>query len=270
MSIAAPTELTTFTSQNEMFRGPIQLVQLNPPTARLSARSDARVDTASLTQGAKMIAQASGLAQGQSNAAQAQALTDTADSGLKAIGGVLEQMRSLAVRAANGAVLSTSNRQSLDAQYTQLAEQVQNIARSTRYNDTALTDGSTATLTFQIGSNAQAANQITATLPNATLSSLGIANTDLHNQKDAQNALQSLDLALEQVSQDRQGLDATSQTLQSAQHFAQSQMQTLQQAQQRRTAASPSEPVSSEQAQAVVRSRSARRAQLLYETLLPK
>lgn len=270
MSIPAPAELTTFTSQHEMLRGPVQLLQGGDLSQRSATRANTRVDTASLTQGARLVAQATGWAQGQSNAAQAQALTDVADGGLKAIGDVLQQMRALAVQAANGATLSTKNRNALDTQYAKLADQVQAIAQSTRYNDTQLTDGTTPALRFQVGANAGPANNVTAKLPNATTQSLGIDKTDLHNQQDAQDAISSLDAAMGQISQDRESLSATSQTLQSAQHFAQTQSQTLAAAQERRSAASPSGPALREDAQAVVRSKSTRRAQLLYESLMPK
>lgn len=269
MSMAAPSELTSHSAQNQTLRDPIELAQYRQSEAPSPSIEARRTDVATLTVGAKLVVQASGLAQGQSNAAQAQRLTQNAGDGLSAITDVLQQMGELAVRGAVGAALSARHRKDLSAQYTALADQVQRIAQATEYNGTKLTDGSAPRVRFQVGANASAANQITAQLPNATPASLGIDHTDLPNAQNAAQALSSLDGAQGQVAHDRENLGATSDSLIGAQRFAQTQQLTLKAAQTRQNQPRPGVQGQSEEARALVRSRSARQAQRLYKALLP-
>jgi flagellin len=65
---------------------------------------------------------------------------------------MLQRMRELAVQAANG-TLSSANRQSLQAEMSQLVTEVDNVSKTSNFNGIKLLDGSNETLQLQTGTN---------------------------------------------------------------------------------------------------------------------
>ena len=82
----------------------------------------------------------SGFTQGIRNAEQATNLVQTAEGGLNEVNGMLIRMRELAVQSASTTV-SDSNRQSLNAEFGQLVNEIDRIAAATSYNNTTLLTG---------------------------------------------------------------------------------------------------------------------------------
>ena len=100
--------------------------------------------------------QINGLNQAVSNGNQAVSLVQTATGALQNQTNLLQQIRTIAVQAANGSN-TTQDRQSLQNVVTQLLAQVQTIASQTQFNGQNLLDGTFAGSQFQVGANA---NQI--------------------------------------------------------------------------------------------------------------
>jgi flagellin len=124
-------------------------------------------DAAGLGISQQMRAQISGLNQASRNAGQAINLVQTAEGGMVEIHNMLTRMRELAVQAASDSV-SDTERAYLDSEFDQLRSEIDRIADSTKYNGTALINGS-----YTGNSVSYAAAQTTAT------ADLGVQRIDL-------------------------------------------------------------------------------------------
>ncbi|MBX6773354.1 MAG: flagellin [Chloroflexi bacterium] len=117
---------------------------------RINSAAD---DAAGLAIAQKMDAQVSGLDQAKRNAQDAISLIQTAGGGLSEIQAMLQRMRELAVQAASD-TMTASDRQQLQNEVDQLAQEIQQIATTTQFNTQKLLDGSYQSKVFQVGANA--------------------------------------------------------------------------------------------------------------------
>ncbi len=97
-------------------------------------------DAAGLSVREGMRAEISGLKMNVLNAEQGSNLLQVAEGSLNEINAMLIRMRELAVQSASSTV-NDSNRESIQAEYTQLIQEIDRIAQSTTYNDQVLLTG---------------------------------------------------------------------------------------------------------------------------------
>jgi len=97
-------------------------------------------DAAGLSVREGMRAEISGLKMNVLNAEQGSNLLQVAEGSLNEINAMLIRMRELAVQSASSTV-NDSNRESIQAEYTQLIQEIDRIALSTTYNDQVLLTG---------------------------------------------------------------------------------------------------------------------------------
>jgi flagellin len=131
-------------------------IQLSTSLQQLS--SGLRINTAAddaagfaIAQG--MTSQINGLNQAAQNANDGVSLTQTASGAMSEITNDLQTMRDLAVESLN-ATNSANDRADLNAQYSQLAADINNVAANTQFNGVNLLDGTFQGASFQIGANA--------------------------------------------------------------------------------------------------------------------
>ena len=96
--------------------------------------------------------QLNGITQAISNANQGVSLLQTAQGAITQQIGVVQQLNSIAVQAANGTQTS-AEAQSLQNVVGQLTGQVSTIANQTQFNDISLLNGSFSGVQFQVGAN---------------------------------------------------------------------------------------------------------------------
>jgi len=117
----------------------------------------AKDDAAGLSIASKMTAQIKGLDQAVRNSNDAISMLQTADGALVAVGDMMQRMRELSVQGATDTNV-TSDRNALQAEFSQLSNEVSRIAKSTQWNGMNILDGSanngTGTFNFQVGSSA--------------------------------------------------------------------------------------------------------------------
>ncbi|MFT5086330.1 MAG: flagellin [Candidatus Latescibacterota bacterium] len=116
---------------------------LNTRLERLSSGlrvNRAADDAAGLSVREGMRAEISGLKMNVTNAEQGSNLLQVAEGSLNEINAMLIRMRELSVQSASSTV-NDSNRESIQAEYTQLTQEIDRIALSTTYNDTVLLTG---------------------------------------------------------------------------------------------------------------------------------
>jgi len=97
-------------------------------------------DAAGLSVREGMRAEISGLKMDVQNSEQASNLLQVAEGSLNEINAMLIRMRELAVQSASSTVNDT-NRESIQAEYTQIIQEIDRVSQSTTYNDTVLLTG---------------------------------------------------------------------------------------------------------------------------------
>lgn len=170
--------------------------------------NSAKDDAAGLAIAERMNSQVRGMNVAIRNANDGISLAQTAEGGLAKVGDALQRMRELAVQSANG-TNNADDRDNLDAEYQQLAEEVDRIIGAASFNDTALLDGSQATFTFQVGAGTDAATD-TITVDAVDLSALVGAWGDVTgaDATNANTAIDALDDAIIEVTTGRANMGA--------------------------------------------------------------
>ncbi|MCR5785475.1 MAG: flagellin [Eubacterium sp.] len=102
-----------------------------------------------------MKAQIDGLNQASDNAADGDAVIDTADSVLGELTSMLQRMRELAVQGANG-TNTESDLKAIQEEMDSLTEEIDRISKDTEYNTINLFDGSLARRVYSQNANGQA------------------------------------------------------------------------------------------------------------------
>jgi len=109
---------------------------------RINSAAD---DAAGLAISEKMRAQTKGLDKAVSNAQDGISLIQTAEGALNETQSILQRMRELSVQAAND-TLTSNDRQAIQAEIDQLAEEIDRISDTTTFNTKKLLDGSASAL----------------------------------------------------------------------------------------------------------------------------
>ena len=114
--------------------------------------NSAKDDAAGLAISNRMTSTINGLSMAIRNANDGINMAQTADGALSQTTSILQRMRELAVQASN-ASNSADNRASMQQEVSQLKTQIDQIAKTTNFNDINLLDGSANKLDLQIGAN---------------------------------------------------------------------------------------------------------------------
>ncbi len=154
-------------------------------------------DAAGLAISESFRAEVRSLGQAQRNANDAISLMQIAEGALNETSGLLIRMRELAIQAANG-TLGSSERTTIDDEFSGLASEITRIAAVTQFNGTLMLNGASA-ITFQIGTQNNSSDRITVSSVNATASSIGLTAAGVATAASAQGALDILDSAISQV-----------------------------------------------------------------------
>jgi flagellin len=123
---------------------------------------------------------------------------------------MLQRLRDLAVQAANDSN-STSSRADIQTEATQITDELTRVSGATNYNGTNLIDGSASALTFQVGANAGASNEITVDLSSINVGTIAttLAGNSYADNAGAQASITAIDTALTTVSTAQATLGAT-------------------------------------------------------------
>ena len=169
--------------------------------------NSAKDDAAGLAIANRMDAQVRGMNVAIRNANDGISLAQTGEGALGKVTDMLQRMRELAVQSAN-ATNSSSDRSSLDSEYSQLAKEITRTLGATAFNGTTLLN-SAATLAFQIGAGTSSVtDQIAINLSDMTSTSGSLATavsttTGISTASAATTAMTAIDNALDQVNSAR-------------------------------------------------------------------
>jgi flagellin len=169
--------------------------------------NSAKDDAAGLAIANRMDAQARGMNVAVRNANDGISLAQTAEGALGKVTDMMQRMRELAVQSANASNTAT-DRGSLNAEFTQLAQEVDRTLLSTRFNGQAILAGSAGALQFQIGANNAATDQLTITTTNmataTTIAAITVSTAGIGTSAANANAMiTALDTALDTINSER-------------------------------------------------------------------
>ncbi|RPI64207.1 MAG: hypothetical protein EHM48_01215, partial [Planctomycetaceae bacterium] len=113
--------------------------------------NSAKDDAAGLAVRELIRADVAQLGQSSRNAQDAVSMLQTAEGAMGVMDDILVRMKELAEQAATGSY-STEQREIMNSEYSQLADEITRIATSTKFNGTSLLDGTTSAVSFHLGS----------------------------------------------------------------------------------------------------------------------
>lgn len=135
--------------------------------------------------------------QASRNARDALSLIQVAEGGMNEVGNILIRIRELAIQAASDSV-GDAERAMLHLEATQLGDEVNRIANSTKYLGTNLLNGTSKDFTFQVGIENDEFNRLhySSAVVDIRPSTLGIDDLSFETTSDAQDSLSSIDSAI--------------------------------------------------------------------------
>lgn len=153
------------------------------------------------------------------NANDGISVIQTAEAATKEVVTILDRMRELAVQSSSE-TLDDGERAYIDNEYAELADEIERIAQATEFNDIALTDGTSTSLTVQVGIDGTTASQIDISLGDLQATKLGVdtgaSGVDLSAASTSQDAISTIDTALDSVNKMRSDYGAVQNRLGSA------------------------------------------------------
>jgi len=178
---------------------------------RINSAAD---DAAGLAIASRMQTKITGMDVGVRNSNDGISLMQTAESALGSITNILQRMRDLAVQSANGTYNST-DRASLNDEYTQLISEIDHIATNTTFNGVNLLNDAAAVIPIQLSDVAN--DVMSISLIDAQTSKLNNnapLTADITDSDKAQAALAELDNAITGVADKRAAFGASLNRLQ--------------------------------------------------------
>ncbi len=176
-----------------------QQKRLEHAQAALSTGSrivNASDDAAGLTIAENIRGQVSGIRMARSNAYNAQSLIQISEGGLQEVNNILIRLRELGVQSASDTV-SDVEREFLNQEATQLIEESERIAQSTRFGNKELLNGTSEELEYHVGPFAGEENVIKYSVEaDATTSTLGIDSVSVADKDSAKDTLSAVDDAI--------------------------------------------------------------------------
>ncbi|NOT28967.1 MAG: flagellin FliC [Planctomycetes bacterium] len=170
---------------------------------RIASASD---DAAGLGISERMRAQVRSLQQAGRNASDGVSLVQTAEGSLNELNGNLVRMRELAIQSSNG-TLNTGDRTVIQEEFAALIAEIDRVAAQTTFNGVNILDGSTTSLSIQVGT--ESGETIDIAFEDMQSAALGLSGVDISDVSGAQAALDLIDTAVDSVSSLRGGLGSS-------------------------------------------------------------
>lgn len=206
MSLVLNTNMFSLNARNNLSKTQSMMstsMQRLSSGLRINSAAD---DAAGYAISQRMTTQINGLDQAARNANDAVSLVQTAVGGLNQIVANLQQIRTLAVEAAN-ATNGSSDRTALNTVASQLMSENDRIAGATKFNGVNLLDGSFSAEAFQVGANSGDTISITS-IASMKASALAYSGIDLTTASGASAALTTLTSALNSLNTAQASLGA--------------------------------------------------------------
>ncbi len=177
--------------------------------------NSAKDDAAGLAIAERMNSQVRGMNVAARNANDGISMSQTAEGALAQVGNSLQRMRELAVQARNS-TNSSSDKDSLNKEFTQLQAEISRVLGGTTFNGKHILGADATSLTFQIGANTTADDTISVTTVDMTKASAVTTVTGTSAAIDATASdgaigavIDNIDKAIDNVNDTRATFGAT-------------------------------------------------------------
>jgi flagellin len=215
MAMSIKTNMSSLEAQKNLMGTELDL---NNSLAKLSSGfriTKASDDAAGMAISVNLGAQIQSYNQSVRNANDALNVVQTADSSLNESQNILTRLRELASQSASSGV-SNTERGYIQNEVDGLVSEIDRIANATEYNGVALLNVAAA-LTFQVGIRNVAANdQIVVSTTSATVASLSLTGLSMSTLTGAEQALGTIDTAMQSISSSRATLGAQANRMEKA------------------------------------------------------
>jgi len=172
---------------------------------RISTAAD---DAAGLAISERLRSQVRSLEQAKRNANDGISFVQTAEGALNEVSSILIRLRELTIQSSNGSV-SAQDKSTLDEEFQSLVSEVNRIGRSTEFNGIKLLDGSSSSVSFQVGLGTTAGiDTLSVSLSAALSTSLSLDSLNIGSTGSTTTALTNIDAAINSVSSLRGSLGA--------------------------------------------------------------
>ena len=210
MGLRIATNMSSIAAQRNLSGGQREIQKAFGQLSSGSRITKAADDAAGLSISENLKSHIRGYQQAQRNSNDGISMVQTAEGGLSEISNILTRFRELGVQASSDSV-GDEERGFINKEVQQLKNEMQRIAKSTRFGNTNLLDGSGGRFDFQVDIHNDNFNDrigFDSNEQNATTSSLGVAGLDYSSKEGAREALDQLDTAQKQVNGYRANLGA--------------------------------------------------------------
>ncbi len=199
MGLRVSTNMPSIAAQRTL---QVQQKRMESATQKLASGSrivQAADDAAGLAISESLKGQIRGIAQARNNAFNAGSAIQVSEGGLNEINNILIRLRELGIQAASDNI-GERERGFLNEESKQLLEEADRIAKTTRFGDKLLLDGSGGEQTFHVGAFAGKENQVSYSLStDARASELGIDSISMEDKSSAADSLGTVDEALAKI-----------------------------------------------------------------------
>ncbi len=215
MGLRINTNVASLSAQRVLGKQQARMEHAQTALASGSRIVKAADDAAGLAISENLRGQIGGIKMARNNAYNAQSLIQVSEGGLNEISNIMIRLRELGVQASSDTV-SDVERSFLDQEAQQLVMEADRIAKSTKFGNKPLLDGTGEEMEYHVGPFADEDEnvikyQISA---DATTSTLGIDGTSIADKSGARDLLGNVDAALVQIGQMRADFGAVQSRLQ--------------------------------------------------------
>ncbi len=174
-------------------------------------------DAAGLAISSKLTANIRSMKQATRNANDGISLIQTAEGAMNEIGNILTRLRELSIQSSSDTI-GDIERGFVDKEVQNLKSEIDRISNSTEFNGTKLLNGTSQPLDIQVGiTNDPTIDRFVFDTPSrlTTLEALGITSVSTMNKESSQMNMGMLDVAINRLNENRSGLGALQNRLQS-------------------------------------------------------
>ena len=227
MSMRINTNVASLAVQNAMNQSQKVSDRAMKNLATGSRLSDASADVAGSAIATQMQSEIKSMGAAKMNTQQATSFVSVAEGSLSEQSNIISRLRELAVQSASD-TYSNRERGLMQSEATELTGEFDRIAKSTKYGNTKLLDGTNGNFDFQVGTTAGSESRINyKSNSNTTASNLNLDNLSVSDKSDSRDAISTLDEALMTVSQARSNFGAMQSRLDSSENNLGTQIENL-------------------------------------------
>ncbi len=199
MGLRIATNMASIAAQRVLGTQQKRLEHASQALASGSRIVHASDDAAGLAISESLKGQIRGIAQARNNAFNAGSAIQVSEGGLNEVNNILIRLRELGIQGASDNI-GEKERGFLNEESKQLLQEADRIAKTTRFGDKMLLDGSGGNQDYQVGAYGGSENVISFSLSSdARAAELGIDGIDVSDKSSARDSLDVVDKAMQKI-----------------------------------------------------------------------